>query len=122
MVSGLPSGFLQDLKWLLSTAYLQHGLLLSISLWSHDILAVRRSNPESHRARAILMMSDDRATDAYVGNALLPMLKALKEEMVPGGPRFLNAVPVFEVVNEPEGMSHFWRLYKVCSMVVTAMH
>jgi hypothetical protein len=113
MVLGLPPGFLEDLKWLLSTAYQQHGLLLSISLWSHDILAVRRLNPESHRARAIYMMSDDRATNAYLGNALVPMLQALQEPMAPGGPRYLDAVLAFEIINEPEGMSKFWRLYKV---------
>ncbi|WIA16053.1 hypothetical protein OEZ85_012780 [Tetradesmus obliquus] len=112
MVLGLPSGFMADLKWLLSTAYQQHGLLLSISLWSHDVLAVRRLNPEPHRTRAILMMSNNRATDAYIGNALLPMIKGLQERMQPGGPRFLDAVVAFEVLNEPEGMSHFWRLYK----------
>lgn len=113
MVLGLPAGFMTDLKWLLSTAYQQHGLLFSISLWSHDVLAVRRLNPEPHRARAILMMSNDRATDAYIGNALLPMIKGLQARMQPGGPRFIDAVLAFEVLNEPEGMSHFWRLYKV---------
>jgi hypothetical protein len=59
------------------------------------------------------MMSDDRATNAYLGNALVPMLQALPEPMVPGGPRFLDAVLAFEIINEPEGMSRFWRLYKV---------
>jgi hypothetical protein len=120
MVQGLPAGFLQDLKWLLATAYQQHGLLLSISLWSHDMLAVRRNNPESHRARAIHMISDDRATNAYIGNALVPMLQALQQRMVPGGGRYLDAVLAFEVINEPEGMSRYWRLYKVRILVDTS--
>lgn len=122
MVLGFPPGFLEDFKWLLSTAYQQHGLLLSVSLWSHDVLAVRRNNPQPHRARAILMMADDRAADAYLGNALVPMLQALKEQMAPGGPRFLDAVLAFEVLNEPEGMSRYWRLYKVHAPHVDGHH
>lgn len=33
LVSGLPDGFLDDLKWLLRTAYDEHGILVCVSLW-----------------------------------------------------------------------------------------
>lgn len=113
VATGLPPGFLQDLKWVLRTAYETHGLLVSVSLWSHDILAVRRLNSVANRARAILMMTDDNATAAYVNTALLPMLRSLKEPMWPAGPPYLDAVVAWEVLNEPEGISRYWRLYKV---------
>jgi hypothetical protein len=92
VVTGLPAGFVDDLKWLLRTAYDKHGILVCVSLWSHDILAVRRWNSVANRARAVEMMSDDASTAAYITNALLPMLSALGEEMRPGGPTYLDAV------------------------------
>jgi hypothetical protein len=114
VVTGLPAGFIADLQWLLRTAYLQHGLLVAVSLWSHDILAVRRGNSVTNRARAVLMMTDDGAAAAYVDNALLPMLAALRQPMAgAGGATYLDAVLAWEVLNEPEGVSRHWRLYKV---------
>jgi hypothetical protein len=92
VVTGLPAGFIDDLKWLLRNAYDKHGILVCVSLWSHDILAVRRLNSVANRARAVEMMSDDAATAAYINNALLPMLSALDEPMRPGGPTYLEAV------------------------------
>lgn len=105
---------MDDLKWLLRTAYLQHGLLVCISLWSHDILAVRRFNSVANRARAVHMMTDDAATAAYINAALLPMIKGLQDDaMSPGGAPYTDAVLAWEVMNEPEGVSLYWRLYKV---------
>lgn len=85
---------------------------LSLSC-SHDILAVRRWNSVANRARAVNMMTNDNATAAYIENALLPMLAALKEPIRPGGPTYLDAVVSWDVLNEPEGVSSHWRLYKV---------
>lgn len=113
VVTGVSPALIEDLKWLLRTAYVQHRLLLCISLWSHDILSVRRLNSETNRARAVLMMTDDAATSAYINNALLPMLEALKAPIGYAGGSYLDAVVAWEVLNEPEGISHFWRLYKV---------
>jgi hypothetical protein len=112
-VTGLPASLLPDLKWFLRTAYEQYGLLTCISLWSHDILAVRRENSVGNRARALQMMTDDASTDAYINNALLPMIEGLREPMRPGGPTYLDAVISWDVLNEPEGVSRHWRLYKV---------
>lgn len=92
VVSSLPAGLVDDLKWLLRTAYDKHGLAVCVSLWSHDILSVRRWNSVANRARAMHMMSNDNATAAYVDNALLPMIAALREPMRPGGPTYLDAV------------------------------
>jgi hypothetical protein len=97
LVTGLPLGFMADLQWLLATAYDKHGLLVTVSLWSHDILAVRRGNGVGNRARAVLLMSDDAATDAYIQRALLPMLMGLDARMRPGGPSYLDAVVAWEV-------------------------
>lgn len=33
LVSGLPDGFIDNLEWLLRTAYDQYGILVCISLW-----------------------------------------------------------------------------------------
>jgi hypothetical protein len=89
-----------------------------VLLCSHDILAVRRWNIVANRARAVNMMTNDTATAAYINNALLPMLAALKEPIRPGGPTYLDAVVSWDVLNEPEGLSQHWRLYKVWYVLV----
>ena len=110
-VTGLPAGLIDDLKWLIKTAYGEYGLLVNLTLWSHDILAVRRLNPVENRDRAITMMTEDWATQKYIDNALVPMINALKSPMDPGGETYLDGVLSWEVLNEPEGLAKHWRLY-----------
>jgi hypothetical protein len=112
LVSGLPPRLIEDLQWLLKTAYKDYGLLVNVTLWSHDILAVRRLNPIVNRERAIHMITTDKGTEAYIKNALTPMIQALKQPLTPQGKEdYLDAVLSWEVLNEPEGISWDWRLY-----------
>ncbi len=110
-VSGLPAGLVDDLKWLIRAAYVENGLLVNLTLWSHDILAVRRLNPVANRERAITMMTEDWATQKYIDNALVPMLEALKAKMDDRGQTYQDGIMSWEVLNEPEGLSAYWRLY-----------
>jgi len=112
VVSGLPEDLVDDLKWLIKTAYLEYGLLVNVTLWSHDILAVRRMNPVENRARAMAMMESDLGTDKYIHNALIPMLRALKQPLSPRTRQtYLDGVLSWEIFNEPEGIAKHWRLY-----------
>ncbi|MFW7379644.1 MAG: hypothetical protein ACOH5I_12600 [Oligoflexus sp.] len=112
VVSGLEPELIHDLKWLLRESY-KNGIYVNISLWSHDILAVRRLNPQQNRDRAVRMITDPAATDAYIQNALQPLLLAMKDCLTDcrDGKDFHDAVLSWEVLNEPEGVSWDWRLY-----------
>lgn len=53
------------------------GLAVILVLWSHDVLSVHTHNPPSHRQRAIRMLKEEDATEAYIDNALLPTIAYL---------------------------------------------
>jgi hypothetical protein len=102
LVSGLPPDFLPDLKWFLQKVH-DNRLVAIISLWSHDILAVRRCNPVEHRERALRIFEEDGALNAYVDRALKPMLANLQaSKMADGKTPFSRAVVAWEIFNEPE--------------------
>jgi len=80
-----------------------HKLVTIISLWSHDILAVRRCNPVEHRERALRIFEEDAALNAYVDRALKPMLAELgSAKMADGRTPFSKAIAAWEIFNEPE--------------------
>jgi len=110
-VSGLPAGLIDDLKWLVQTAYRDYGLLANITLWSHDVLAVRREHSVASRNQVVHMIEDEQALQAYIDRALTPMLKAMQEKMPGSTQTYNDGVMSWEVFNEPEGVSRYWRLY-----------
>ncbi len=111
LVSGLPAGLIEDLQWLIQTAYRDYGLLANITLWSHDVLAVRREHQVASRDQVVRIMEDEKALQAYLDRALIPLLEAMQKK-IPGSSKSYNdGVMSWEVFNEPEGVSKFWRLY-----------
>jgi hypothetical protein len=110
-VSGLPAGLIEDLQWMIQTAYRDYGLLANITLWSHDVLAVRREHQVGSRDQVVRMIEDEKAMQAYINNALTPMLQAMQKKMPGSNQTYNDGVLSWEVFNEPEGVSTFWRLY-----------
>ncbi|MCX6131461.1 MAG: hypothetical protein NTX25_20670, partial [Proteobacteria bacterium] len=111
LVSGLPAGLIEDLQWMIRTAYQDYGLLVDINLWSHDVLAVRREHGVSSRDRVVHMITDDAATEAYIDKALKPLVQSLLQKMPNSNESYADGVLSWEVFNEPEGVSSYWRLY-----------
>ena len=104
--TGLAAGgspeTLRDLKWFLQRAR-DNRLEVILSLWSHDILAVRRCNPPATRDRALRIWEDPAATDAYIQRALAPMMADLGASKMTDGRSFLQGgVFSWEIANEPE--------------------
>jgi len=131
LVSGVSADLLNDLKWFLQSAH-DRDVAVVLSLWSHDVLAVRATNPAEHRERALRMVEDEAGTEAYIRKALVPMLQDLAGTALaaPPGPAraaataapatkpdgsplsMLDAVWAWEIFNEPEGMSFELEGYK----------
>lgn len=98
MVVGPGVNTIEDLRTILDMAW-QRRVGLLLCLWSFDMLRI--SNGTTVTDRAKLLLTDTAATRAYLENALLPMVNALK-----GHPGII----AWEVFNEAEGMSneHGW--------------
>ena len=102
LTAGISPETLRDLKWFLQRAR-DNKLEVILSLWSHDILAVRRCNPPATRDRALRIWEEPAATDAYIQRALLPMLADLGASKMTDGRSFLQGgVFSWEIANEPE--------------------
>jgi len=85
-VSGLSSTFLPELEQLASMAA-SNQVVLMITLWSFDMC--KQETPTGYHPQLIMNQT---ATQTYINNALIPMLKALASH---------NNV-VWEIINEPE--------------------
>ncbi len=111
LVEGLPEGMIEDLQWLVGTAYKEYGLLVNITLWSHDILGVRREHSVSSRDRVLKLFSDDKVLQSYIDKALTPMLRAMQAKIPGSDHSYSDGILSWEVFNEPEGVAEYWRLY-----------
>jgi hypothetical protein len=93
VVIGPGAGTIADLKQVLDLAW-EREVGVILCLWSFDML--RRSNSPIVLNRNRWVLTDTSYTRAYINNALIPMVAALK-----GHP----AIIAWEIFNEPEGMS-----------------
>ena len=94
VVSGIDPDELINLQRALDIAF-ERGVLLMLCLWSFDMLQPNAQQENWPRNRALL--EDPQKTQAYIDNALIPMVEALKGH--PG-------IACWEIFNEPEGMIH----------------
>lgn len=92
LVSGIPSYMTNDMKALLDAAWAR-GIRVQICLWSFDML---KNQWMADPARNKRLLTEDAAIQAYINNALIPMVTALD-----GHPGLF----AWEIFNEPEGMT-----------------
>lgn len=92
-VVGPGEDTIPDLRALLDEAQ-RHDVGLIVCLWSFDMLRTSYGPDITNRAHSLLTTPEK--TDAYVRNALVPMVEALGDH---------PALLAWEILNEPAGMS-----------------
>lgn len=96
-VTGPGSGFLGDMQRALDIAA-EYDAYIVPALWSFDMLRQNASRNPPNQANYELLTNDD-ALQAYLDNALIPMVKALNKH---------PALVAWELFNEPENMTEDW--------------
>jgi hypothetical protein len=92
-VSGISAEELESLELGLDLAA-ERGMGLVMCLWSFDML--RSSNSSAVKNRNTLMLTDSFYMQAYINNALIPIMDSVGDH---------PAVICWEIFNEPEGMT-----------------
>lgn len=92
-VSGLKGNEIDNLKMALDLA-MERGIVVSLCLWSFDMLQSGLSEVVLERNKNLL--EDEECLEAYINNALIPLVEGVK-----GHP----AILCWEIFNEPEGMA-----------------
>ena len=93
LVSGIDPDNLANLKTALDIAY-ERGISIILCLWSFDMLEDNAGSENWPRNKALV--EDVENTQAYIDNALVPMVESVKGH--PG-------IVAWEIFNEPEGMN-----------------
>jgi hypothetical protein len=93
-VVGPGATTIEDLRAILNVAR-EHEVGLILCLWSFDML--RKKYGPQVTDRSYHLLTDPSLTQAYVDNALVPMVRAVHDH---------PSVRAWEILNEPEGMSH----------------
>ncbi|HOB16955.1 MAG TPA: discoidin domain-containing protein [Defluviitoga sp.] len=91
-VIGIEKENLKTFKRALDLAY-ERGILILPVLWSHDMMNYKQGVPTEANKK---MIEDPQYTQAYIDNALIPLI-----EYVKGHP----AIVGWEIFNEPEGVT-----------------
>eukprot|EP00798_Chlamydomonas_sp_ICE-L_P015634 gene15633-21741_t len=112
LVTGLELEAVEDLKWLLAYCWSQ-SIKVLLTLWSHDLMAVRKLNPPENRDRVMHLITNKSASEAYIENALVPLVTYLRATFLDGmtNVTYADTLIGYEVFNEPEGISLDERLF-----------
>jgi len=99
LVSGMGSNRIDRIKKILDAAA-SKGVLVELCLWSFDMWDPKQLGSQQYRIdqNEALFRNQD-ARNAYINNALKPLVSALK-----GHPGLLG----YDIINEPEGMVDGW--------------
>jgi len=108
-VTGLPANTIKNMKKALDIAE-EYGVMVSMCLFSHNLMESDQwgvySGDKLDIAANKLLFSDNSAAQAFITNALNPVLEAIGNH---------KALMTWELFNEPEGMitGHGWTKEKI---------